>query len=74
MALILSIETATPVCSICLSDGDKILGIRETSDHNSHSRVVAVFIEELLRETGISKHSLDAVAVSKGPGSYTVYA
>jgi tRNA threonylcarbamoyladenosine biosynthesis protein TsaB len=71
MALILSIETATPVCSICLSDGDKILGIRETSDHNSHSRVVAVFIEELLRETGISKHSLDAVAVSKGPGSYT---
>jgi tRNA threonylcarbamoyladenosine biosynthesis protein TsaB len=71
MALILSIETATPVCSICLSDGDKILGIKETSDHNSHSRVVAVFIEELLRETGISKHNLDAVAVSKGPGSYT---
>ncbi|MHC1777073.1 MAG: tRNA (adenosine(37)-N6)-threonylcarbamoyltransferase complex dimerization subunit type 1 TsaB [Lentimicrobium sp.] len=71
MALILSIETATPVCSICLSDGDKILGIRETSDHNSHSRVVAVFIEELLRETGTGKHSLDAVAVSKGPGSYT---
>ena len=71
MALNLSIETATAVCSICLSDGDKILGIKETSEHNSHSKVVAVFIEELLRETGTDKHSLDAVAVSKGPGSYT---
>ncbi len=71
MALILSIETATAVCSICLSEGDKILGIRETSEHNSHSRVVAVFIGELLKETGTRKHTLDAVAVSKGPGSYT---
>ncbi len=71
MALILSIETATAVCSISLSSGDKILGIKETSEHNSHSKVVAVFIDELLRETGTDKHSLDAVAVSKGPGSYT---
>jgi tRNA threonylcarbamoyladenosine biosynthesis protein TsaB len=71
MALILSIETATAVCSICLSDGDTILGVKETSEYNSHSKVVAVFIEELLRETGTDKHSLNAVAVSKGPGSYT---
>lgn len=71
MALILSIETATAVCSVCLSDGDKILGIKETSEHNSHSRVVAVFIDELLKETGVDKHKLDAVAVSKGPGSFT---
>lgn len=71
MALILSIETATAVCSVCLSDGDKILGLKETSEHNSHSRVVAVFIDELLKETGIDKQKLDAVAVSKGPGSFT---
>ena len=71
MALILSIETATAVCSVCLSDGDKILGIKETSEQNSHSRVVAVFIDELLKETGVDKHKLDAVAVSKGPGSFT---
>ncbi|MFH1119288.1 MAG: tRNA (adenosine(37)-N6)-threonylcarbamoyltransferase complex dimerization subunit type 1 TsaB [Bacteroidota bacterium] len=71
MALILNIETATAVCSICLSDGEKILGIRETTEHNSHSKVVAVFIDELLKETGTDKRKLDAVAVSKGPGSYT---
>jgi tRNA threonylcarbamoyladenosine biosynthesis protein TsaB len=71
MALILNIETATTVCSVCLSDGDKILAIRETRDHNSHSKVVAVFIEEILKETGTDRRKLDAVAVSKGPGSYT---
>jgi len=71
MALILSIETATPVCSVCLTERDSILGILETSEHNSHSKVVAVFIEELLRKSGTDKHMLDAVAVSKGPGSYT---
>jgi len=71
MALILNIETATTVCSVCLSDGDKILGLRETRDHNSHSRVVAVFIEEILKETGTGRNRLDAIAVSMGPGSYT---
>jgi tRNA threonylcarbamoyladenosine biosynthesis protein TsaB len=71
MALILSIETATAVCSVCLSDGEKILALRETSEHNSHSRVVTVFVDEIFRETGIARSALDAVAVSKGPGSYT---
>jgi len=71
MAMILNIETATNVCSVCLSDGDKILGLRETRDHNSHSKVVAVFIEEILKETGTGRSKLDAVAVSMGPGSYT---
>lgn len=71
MALILGIETATTVCSVGLWDGETVLGLKETSEHNSHSRVVAVFIEELLRETGTGKKQLDAVVVSKGPGSYT---
>lgn len=71
MSLILNIETATPVCSVCLSDGERIVGIRETSDHNSHSKVIAVFIDEILKETGTGVNDLDAVAVSKGPGSYT---
>lgn len=71
MALILIIETATPVCSVCLANGTEVLALRETSESNSHARVVAVFIDQLLKETGVGKHQLDAVAVSKGPGSYT---
>jgi len=71
MALILNIETATTVCSVCITNGTEVIAIRETSENNSHARVVAVFIDQLLKETGIDKHQLDAVAVSKGPGSYT---
>lgn len=71
MALILSIETATPVCSVVLADGPDILGIRETAEKNSHSQVVSVFIDDILRENGIEPKDLSAVAVSMGPGSYT---
>ena len=71
MSIILNIETATPVCSIALSDNNQILALRETSEKNSHSQVVAVFIDEILKDCGLKPADLDAVAVSKGPGSYT---
>lgn len=71
MAILLHIETATPVCSVALTDNDRILAIRETSEKNSHSQVVTVFIDEMMKECGLQPAQLDAVAVSKGPGSYT---
>jgi len=71
MSLILAIETATPVCSVALLEDERILGLKETREKNSHAAVVSVFIDELLREQGLKPSDLDAVAVSKGPGSYT---
>ncbi len=71
MPRILNIETATPVCSVALSDGDKILSSREIKEGNSHSSHLSVFIEECLKEAGMEPQELDAVAVSSGPGSYT---
>jgi tRNA threonylcarbamoyladenosine biosynthesis protein TsaB len=71
MAILLHIETATPVCSVVLADNQRILSIRETSEKNSHSQVVTVFIDEMLKECGLQPAQLEAVAVSKGPGSYT---
>ena len=71
MAILLHIETATPVCSVVLADNQRILSIRETSEKNSHSQVITVFIDEMLKECGLQPAQLEAVAVSKGPGSYT---
>lgn len=71
MSLILCIETATQVCSVALSDGDRMIAIRETTEKNAHSRLLTVFIEEIVAEAGISLKDLDAIAVSEGPGSYT---
>lgn len=69
--MILCIETATNVCSVSLCHETKILGLRESHIDKSHASLLTVFIEELLSEHKISAEALDAVAVSKGPGSYT---
>ncbi len=71
MALILSIETATPVCSAALLNDEGCILERFTTEENAHSRQLTVFLEEIMKETAHSFAQLDAVAVSEGPGSYT---
>ncbi|MBL4753891.1 MAG: tRNA (adenosine(37)-N6)-threonylcarbamoyltransferase complex dimerization subunit type 1 TsaB [Flavobacteriales bacterium] len=71
MSLVLNIETATPVCSVALGEEGNLLGFKETADGKSHATHITIFIEELLKECGKSLNDLDAIAVSKGPGSYT---
>jgi tRNA threonylcarbamoyladenosine biosynthesis protein TsaB len=71
MALILNIETSTQICSVALAENDNILVLKESSEDKSHAGNLAVFIEEIRNETKISMQELDAVAIGKGPGSYT---
>ena len=72
MALILCIETATRSCSVVLAkDGNLLQFKEEVSEQYSHSEQLTLFIESLLKEQGIALSDLDAIAVSKGPGSYT---
>ena len=71
MSLILSIETATKVCSVALLDKDTILGTQEIYVERSHSEFLAIMIQDLLKYAGKSASDLSAIAVSKGPGSYT---
>jgi len=72
MATILCLETATTNCSVAIAvDGD-IKAIREENNQKfSHAEKLHVFIDEVLKEAKLDKKNLDAVAVSKGPGSYT---
>lgn len=69
--MILCLETATPVCSVALNDGCCTLALRETEGQNAHSEKITNFIREVMETAGIDYSRLDAVAVSKGPGSYT---
>lgn len=71
MGLILSIETATKVCSVALHENKELLGSQELHVERSHSEYLAVMIKDLFRYTGKETKELSAVAVSKGPGSYT---
>ena len=72
MALILNIETTTTNCSVSLSKEGGILVLQE--DYNTkftHAEFLHVFIEDVVRSSKIKLSDIDAIAVSKGPGSYT---
>lgn len=72
MGIILNIETATKNCSVSIADKGNILAIKELNNGNySHAEVLHPFIADILKEAQLSSKDIDAVAVSKGPGSYT---
>jgi len=68
---ILNIETSTRICSVALAVDGKVTAIQESAIENSHARQITVFAEQIMFQTGMNFQDLDAVAVSKGPGSYT---
>jgi tRNA threonylcarbamoyladenosine biosynthesis protein TsaB len=69
--IILNIETSTTVCSVAISNGGNILSYKEIDNGYSHAENLATFITTCLKEANIELINIDAVAVSKGPGSYT---
>lgn len=72
MAWILNLETASVNCSVSLFEGGALRSYREDrSPEYTHGELLHLFIEEVLQEAGLSANQLQAVAVSKGPGSYT---
>ena len=72
MALILNLETASTNCSVSLAMKGRLLALREKNGPGySHAEQLHVFIEEVITEAGKQMEALQAVAVSRGPGSYT---
>jgi tRNA threonylcarbamoyladenosine biosynthesis protein TsaB len=71
MTLILAIETSTKVCSTALFKDDKLVGYKEEGGAFNHAERLNLFIQELLKKHELSFTDLNAIAVSKGPGSYT---
>ena len=72
MAIILNIETATKNCSVSLSQKEEVLALIELNEGQfSHAEKLHTFILDVLKTSGKKMKDIDAVAVSKGPGSYT---
>ena len=67
MAIILSIETATPVCSCALlRDGEVIIN-RESHQGQSHSTLLGVFVHDIMEQARQTSLIIDAIAISSGP-------
>ncbi|WP_367866285.1 tRNA (adenosine(37)-N6)-threonylcarbamoyltransferase complex dimerization subunit type 1 TsaB [Pedobacter sp. WC2423] len=71
MVTILQLETATQVCSAALSVNGETIAVKELAAQNIHAGSLTLFIQEVMATAGLTYAQLDAVAVSKGPGSYT---
>ncbi len=71
MALLLHLETATTACSVALSEDSKLLALRELNSGYTHAENLVAFCAEVLKESNCTFQDLGAIAVSKGPGSYT---
>ena len=72
MSLILNIETATKNCSVALFNGSDLISEKSLlSEKYSHSETLTLFIEDVMMNSPYTLKDLDAISVSKGPGSYT---
>ncbi|MCZ8331905.1 MAG: tRNA (adenosine(37)-N6)-threonylcarbamoyltransferase complex dimerization subunit type 1 TsaB [Flavobacterium sp.] len=72
MTYILNIETATKNCSVSLAKNGETILCKEVAEQGySHAEKLHVFIEEIVNEANLNFSEIKAVAVSKGPGSYT---
>lgn len=69
--LILSIETSTKVCSVALHKSGELMACYELLAEKSHSGLLTTLVSEVVRHTGHTLHDIGAIAVAKGPGSYT---
>jgi len=69
--ILLNIESSTDICSVCLSRGEQILALKESTDRYAHASVITIFIQEVTEEAQLSLNQVDAIVISQGPGSYT---
>ena len=72
MSTLLHIETSTTNCSVSISVDGRVDALVEQNDAGySHAESLHLFIIQALKTAGLDRSQLDAVVVSRGPGSYT---
>ncbi|MDX2133514.1 MAG: tRNA (adenosine(37)-N6)-threonylcarbamoyltransferase complex dimerization subunit type 1 TsaB [Saprospiraceae bacterium] len=71
MPNLLLIETATEVCSVAIASEGKVIAQAENLTANRHTTVLADQIQQCCRAAKLALNQMDAVAISRGPGSYT---
>ena len=71
MAIILSLETSSRICAVALHKNAELLALAEIHQDQAHASKLALLIDDIIRIADVGMNSIDAVAVSSGPGSYT---
>ncbi|MFX3636174.1 MAG: tRNA (adenosine(37)-N6)-threonylcarbamoyltransferase complex dimerization subunit type 1 TsaB [Candidatus Pristimantibacillus sp.] len=68
---IIAFDTSTAALAAAITNGQQVLGEIQSFAERNHSVYIVVHLKQLLKECGVSGEELGAVAVGRGPGSYT---
>jgi tRNA threonylcarbamoyladenosine biosynthesis protein TsaB len=69
--MLLILETSGRIGQVALARGSRVCGVRRLDEARRHARDLAPAVASLLDEQGASPRHVQAVIVSRGPGSYT---
>lgn len=68
---IIAIESSALTASVAVMENDRLTAEYTVSDKLKHSKTLLVMLDEVARMTDLEMASVDAIAVSSGPGSFT---
>lgn len=68
---ILAIESTASVCSVSISEDEKLIAELNINTQNKHSENLLPSIEQIIRFSGINISEIDLYSYSAGPGSFT---
>ncbi len=68
---ILAIDSSGIVASAAVVEDDSLLGEYTINHKKTHSQTLLPMIDEVVRMLELDLHTLDAIAVAAGPGSFT---
>ena len=71
MPNLLSIETSSVSCSVCIRTDEGFSKLYQNKISNIHGEVIFEFIESALNEVRKKKEDLDFIIFGSGPGSFT---
>lgn len=71
MALLLNIDTATEVASVCVSKDGLCVAFKKTQHQREHASFVHAAVSEVLLEANVQLKEIEGFAITSGPGSYT---
>ena len=68
---LLAVETALGACSVAVLDGEKVLAHRFYEMTRGHAEALAPMVDDAMRDANVAFASLDCLAVTTGPGTFT---
>ncbi|MCR5671714.1 MAG: tRNA (adenosine(37)-N6)-threonylcarbamoyltransferase complex dimerization subunit type 1 TsaB [Butyrivibrio sp.] len=68
---ILAIDTSGLVGTVAIGEGDTLTALFSIQYKTTHSEILMPMIDDIKKKIGLELSTIDAIAVAKGPGSFT---